>query len=61
MNKVFVGTFSEDDLLKGRDKVAVQKAKEKHGLNYTNTQYVTIDGQVVGMKIWICDVDTFTL
>lgn len=60
-NQVFVGTFNESDLKEGRDKVAVQEAKEKHGLNYTNTEMVQRGGEIVGIKIWVCDAETFVL
>ena len=61
MNKVFVGTFKEDNLTKGKDKLEINEAKEKHGLKYVNTEYVKKGGQIVGMKIWVCDLDTFDL
>lgn len=49
---VFVGTFSKDDLIKGKDKIAVEQKKKETGLNYTNTR-LTKDG----LKIWVCDVN----
>lgn len=58
---VLVGTFNEEDLKKGRDKAAVQEAKEKYGLKYTNTEYVKKKGQIVGIKIWVCDFDQMEL
>lgn len=60
-NKILVGTFEEADLAAGRDKEAVKEAKEKHGLGYTETKLVKKKGKIVGIKIWVCDSDTFTL
>ena len=60
-NKVLVGTFNEEDLKHGRDKIAVNEAKEKHGLKYTETKLIKKKGEFVGIKIWVCDLDTFTI
>ena len=60
-NKVLVGTFSERDLAQGKDKEAVKKAKVEHDLKYTETALVKKGGKIVGIKIWVCDFDTFTL
>ena len=59
--KVLVGTFNEEDLRQGRDKVEVAKAKEEHNLKYTEMKYVKKGGNIVGLKIWVCDFDTFTI
>ena len=49
---VFVGTFSKEDLIAGKDKIAVEQKKKETGLNYTNTR-LTKDG----LKIWVCSLD----
>lgn len=59
--KVLVGTFNEQDLQEGKDKMAVEKAKAEHDLHYTETKYVKKKGKIIGIKIWVCDADTFTL
>lgn len=61
VNKVLVGTFDENDISQGIDKTAVNAAKEKHNLRYTETKLIKKGGEIVGIKIWVCDADTFTL
>lgn len=61
MNKVLVGTFNEEDLAQGRDKIAVSEAKEKYNLKYTNTKLIKRGGVIIGIRIWVCDMDTFKL
>lgn len=58
---ILVGTFNEEDLKSGRDKEEVKKAKEKHGLKYTNSELVFKGKEIVGIRLWVCDVETFTL
>lgn len=58
---ILVGTFNEDEIANGADKKAVAEAKEKHGLQYTETKLVKKAGKIVGLKIWVCDADSFTL
>lgn len=58
---VYVGQFSEQDILLGIDKVAVEKVKQETGLKYTNTKFVKRNGKIVGMKIWVCDAQSFKI
>lgn len=58
---VLVGTFNENDLLMGKDKIAIKKAKEEHGLNYIESKLLKKGGKPVGIKIWVCDYESFTL
>lgn len=48
----YVGIFSEEDIRKGKDKIEVEKMKNKTGLKYTNTK-ITKNG----LKIWVCSVN----
>ena len=41
--------------------IAVEEAKAKTGLQYTNTKFVKKGGNIVGLKIWVCDAVTFTI
>lgn len=59
--KILVGTFNENDLRAGKDKIEVEKAKEKHNLKYTETEYVKKKGEIVGLKVYVCDLDTFSI
>lgn len=55
--KVLVGTFNEQDLKEGKDKAAIQEAKAKHGLKYSDTKLVKKGEKIVGIKVWVCDAD----
>lgn len=52
----YVGEFSAHDLICGFDKIAVENAMYETGLKYTNTKLVKRNGEVVAMKIWVCDM-----
>ncbi|BAG09065.1 MAG: hypothetical protein E6053_09305 [Finegoldia magna] len=57
---ILVGTFTEEQLKKKIDKLEVDKAMEKYGLKYTNTELVRKGGKIVGLKVYVCnweDVD----
>ena len=58
---ILIGTFSEDDLNKGNDRIAIEKAKEQTGYSYTNTEYVKKNGKIVGMKIYVCSMEDFNI
>lgn len=58
---ILVGTFDENDLSQGKDKEAIKEAKEKYGLKYTETKLIKKRGKIVGLKVWVCDSDEFTL
>ena len=51
-----VGTFKEEELIKGIDKIEVTKAKEKYNLLYTNTK-VNRDS----LTIWVCTAEDIRL
>ncbi len=57
--QVYVGQFNEKDIYDGKDTQAVEDAKAKTGLQYTNTKFVKKGGKIVGLKIWVCDVASF--
>jgi len=61
MAQVYVGCFNEADLNEGRDKSLVARKMAETGLNYTNTKIVYKNGVPAGLKIWVCDKDTFTI
>jgi hypothetical protein len=58
---ILVGTFNEEDIANGNDKFAVKKLAEQTGYKYTNTEFIKKNGKVVGMKIYVCDVNDFKL
>ena len=58
---ILVGTYNENDLANGKDKVDVQKMKEETGYNYTNTEFVKSKGKVIGMKMYVCSVEDFKI
>ncbi len=59
--ELYVGQFSENDLIEGADKKAIAEAKKKTGLKYVNTKLVKKGRKIVAMKAWVCDFDTFKL
>lgn len=58
---VYVGNFNENDLKNGRDKEAVAKAKAETGLDYVVTKIATKRGEPVGIMIWVCTAEEFTI
>lgn len=57
MTEVFVGQYDEKDVKSGNADRDVQAAKDKTGLTYTYTRYVKKRGQIVGFKVWVCDLE----
>jgi hypothetical protein len=57
---VYVGKFDENDLKNNIDKQAVEQAKEKYKLEYTNTKIVKEKG-ITYLKIWICNAEDFKI
>lgn len=53
---VFVGTFTEQDLISGTDKIKVAETKQKTGLKYTN-QEINLEKKT--MKIYVCAMEDF--
>lgn len=58
---ILVGTFNEEDIANGKDKVEVKRMTEQTGYKYTNTEFVKKNGKIVGMKVYVCDVNDFKL
>jgi len=58
-NKVLVGTFNDSELMDGTYKEAVAKAKKEHGLPYIVSKFIKKGGKSVGMRVWVCDYETF--
>lgn len=59
--QVYVGEFSVKDLSEGRDKSEVKLMMAKTGLKYTNTKLVKRKGEIVGIKIWVCDAESMIM
>jgi len=59
--QVLVGDFNEKDLKENKDRIAVEKKMKETCLKYTNTKLIKKKGEIVGMRIWVCDIDDFTL
>ena len=57
----FVGQFNEEDIKYKRDKVAVEKAKAETGLKYTNQEIICKNRKPVGIKLYVCDVNTMDI
>lgn len=55
---ILVGRFTEADLNSGKDKIEVEKAKQRTGLKYTNTE---IDFKKKTITIYVCKVEDFKL
>lgn len=58
--KVYIGEFTEDDLVNGRDKEAINKALEKeelksNGIKYIESELIRKKGKIVGIKVWLTD------
>lgn len=54
----YVGYFDENDIANNLDEKAVQKAQEKTGLEYTNQEIVYKNKKPVGLKLYVCDLQT---
>lgn len=59
--KVFVGEFSASDLMTGKDRLMVAAKQAETGLKYTSTEFVRRSGKIVGLKIWVCDLDEISV
>ena len=57
----YVGYFDENDIANNLDKKAVQKAQEETGLEYTNQEIVYENKKPVGLKLYVCDLQTINL
>ncbi len=57
----YVGCFDEHDIANNLEKKAVQKAKAETGLEYTNQEIVYQDKKPVGLKLYVCDLQTMRL
>jgi len=58
---ILVGTFSENDLTNGTDKIETQKVKERTGLKYTNTSFVMKGKKITGLQVYVCNLDDMKL
>ena len=58
---IYVGRFSEEDMISKIDKIKVQEAMDKHNLKYTNTKLVKKSGKIIGLDIWICNANEIDL
>lgn len=54
---ILVGTFTELDLKNGHYKEAIEKMKKETGLNYTNTEHVYKNNDIVGIKFYVCAIE----
>ena len=59
--QVYVGEFSVKDISEERDKSEVKLMMAKTGLKYTNTKLVKRKGEIVGIKIWVCDAESMIM
>ena len=57
---VLVGKFTENDLKNGIDKKAVEDAKEKYNLKYTNTKIIKEKG-IRKLAIYLCTLEDFKI
>lgn len=55
---VFVGCFSEKEIDAGADKIAIEAAREKTGLQYTNME---IDYKRKVIKVYVCTAEDFKI
>lgn len=58
--KIFIGTFTEEDLKNGRDKQAISEAKEleqnkRNGLRFIESKIIKKSGKPHAMKVWLTD------
>ena len=58
---LYVGTFNEQDLKAHKDKQALKKVQEKTDLQYTNTKLVMKRKEIIGIKIYACNLDDFKI
>ena len=58
---ILVGTYNENDLANGKDKVDVQRAKKETGYKYTNTDFVKKNGKIILADIYVCSLEDFKL
>lgn len=56
--KVYIGEFTEQDLIQGKDKEAIAEAKEREELKRNGIKYIESkhDKKKNVMKVWLTDV-----
>lgn len=59
--QVYVGEFNLNDLINGRDKIEVEKKQKETELKYTNTELVYKGKKAIGIKIWVCDLESLKI
>jgi len=58
---VYVGQFTESQLIAKEDKKAIKKIQQDNdSLKYVDTKLVTKKGKVVAMKIWLLTIDEYS-
>lgn len=57
----YVGCFDEHDIANKLDKKAIEKVKEETGLKYTNQEIVYKNKKPVGIKLYVCDLQTMRI
>ena len=58
---ILVGTYNETDLAMGKVKEDVKKVSEETGYKYTNTELVKKNGNIVGIKVYVCSMEDFKI
>ncbi|RKI83761.1 hypothetical protein D7V90_07670 [bacterium 1xD42-87] len=58
---ILVGTYNENDLKNGKDKIDVLNISKETGFNYTNNEFVKRNGKIVGIKIYVCKIEDFKI
>lgn len=57
----YVGRFNENDIKRGVDKERVEEMMKETGLKYTETKIVMKNKIPIGLDIWVCDAESFSL
>jgi hypothetical protein len=58
---VLVGTYTEKDLIEGKDKIEIDKKQQETGLKFIKSSFIKKNGKISAIKVWVCDYKDFTL
>lgn len=58
---IYVGRFNEEQLKNGEDKKAVEEKKKETGLKYVESKIVYKNKKPIGLDLWVCTAEEFTI
>lgn len=54
---ILVGEFNSDDIKNKIDKIKVEEKMNETGLKYTNSEIIKKKKDIVGIRLYVCNLD----